>query len=152
MQTAQRQHLFRFGICVTIPAQMAAGIIGTDITGKITGTFCSCAFFLRYAKAFSDGLLIVTDPHAAAAVGSVRSKLLPLSAGPDGHAVGGSDSDQFPAQLQALFFCDLPGFREVPSDFGIQIYKTDNNRFCIPIQFAGNLFKSMDMIFHRVPL
>ena len=70
---------------------------------------------------------IIADPHTAAAVRTVGSKLVAFRAGLYCHAVGGSNFYDLFSESQALLLCDLSCLREVPSDLGIEVNETERS-------------------------
>ena len=131
---------------------MFAGIIRADIAGQIAGAIRSCAFLFGRVQMFSDGFLIIADPHTAAAVRTVGSKLVAFRAGLYCHAVGGSNFYDLFSESQALLICDLSCLREVPSDLGIEVNETDHGSLGIAVKGSCYFVKSAELVIHCITI
>ena len=146
MQSVLRNDLCRFRICITVSAKMHTGVISTDITGQITGAFGSGSFCFRSDEPSSDCLFVVADLRTTAAVSTVFSKLVPFRTRLYDHSIFRCNlNDPFP-KVHAVGFRYLSGFREILSDFGVQINKADHDRFCVSVQAFRNPPECMQMI------
>ena len=106
-------HIFpyplRVGVGVTVPAQMPAGIVGTDIASHQTAAEFPLALSLRDNHPSPQSPLVDLLRHTSPTVHAVRFQLPSLSAGLHAHSAGGGDPGKSLAQFQTV----LPVYRKV---------------------------------------
>ena len=115
-------------ICIAIPAQMAAGVIGANISAQVAGTLPPGRRPARHYQPAVNGLLIHAYRHASAAVRSELRQLIAFRTGTDGHAVPFSNLHKGFAQREPLVSGNSPRFREVAPRLFIQVNKADDSR------------------------
>ena len=90
-------------ICITVTAQMSAGIIFSYISAQITCTFFSGRGSDRDIEPPVDRGLVGLYGHTSAAVGTESCKLISFCAGFDRHSVSSADFTKSFAEDQTLF-------------------------------------------------
>ena len=88
---------------------MLAGVVRADVAGNVTRAFRSRALSFWHIQPPADSLLIVADPHTAAALGSIGGKFISLCAWLNDHAMGRSDLNHGLPKNQPFFYFTVSG-------------------------------------------
>lgn len=116
----------RIGICITVPAQVPAGVVLADVSSDIAGAFLPVVGVRRQNNVLADGGFKGLLCHAAETVRAGAGEPSVFGAGLYGHAVTRRDLHKGSRQCQLDLKRHSPRFGEVAPDLLVKIDEADH--------------------------
>ena len=126
------------GIRITIPAEMTAGVVRSDISGKIAGAFFSVVGIWRNQEVLPDCRFKRSYSHAAGAIRVKGFKRFTFTAWLDDHTMLFSDFYKGGSDGFLVIHRDSSYLREIALYFLIQIDEANDAGMCETCQFLGH--------------
>ena len=126
-------------IRVTIPAEMPAGVVCSNVSGEIAGAFFSAVGIWRNQEVLPDCRFKCSYSHAAGAIRTEGFKRFTFTARLDDHAMLFPDFYKSRSDGYLVIHRDSSCFREVALYFLIQVDKTDDAGMCETCQFCRHM-------------